>query len=438
MELYIHIPFCIKKCNYCDFLSFPILEKKGIVGKYIDSLCEELWSFSRLLSCREGKTISTIYIGGGTPSALDISVMEKLLKLIQEAFIFADDIEYSIECNPGTLDEEKLGLYKKYGINRLSLGLQSDDNKHLAELGRIHTYGRFLESYCMARNAGFDNINIDLMSAIPGQRLSDWKKTLESICMLKPEHISAYSLIIEEGTPLYQRYCKNPKELHLPGEEEEREIYHVTKEILGKYGYDRYEISNYSLAGKISRHNYGYWTGEEYYGAGLGASSYLSTDKYLGLSFVRFKNVTSLEEYIKLNTCNKYIDQGINQPIIKQIDQKNALDSICIRAGESKKNNSKLNENTSILKTYVSEKYTEVEFLDKEDLMSEFCILGLRTVKGLSKSLFRTKFGRDIELVFGEVIEKYVNMDFLQEKDDYISFTDAGFDVSNPILAEFL
>lgn len=428
MELYIHIPFCVKKCRYCDFLSFP-KQAEGIVKEYIDALCRELEVISGLPHFRN---LKTCFIGGGTPSCITSYEFEKILRCVKENFSFEKDYEYSIECNPGTLTEQKLEMYREYGINRLSLGLQSDNDQRLKSLGRIHNYADFLESYVMARRAGFRNINIDLMSAIPDQTLQEWKHTLENICKLQPEHISAYSLIIEPGTPLYEQYNVDPEALRLPDEEEEREMYHVTETILAEYGYHRYEISNYALKGMECRHNLGYWTGEPYYGAGLGASSYLPEEVYNELNreklseqtgetsteglkdknrMVRFKNTSQMREYLRKYVLDKTEELYVGM-------KPDGIEPLQREA--------------------VEENYTETEYLDKADMMSEYCILGLRTCRGISEAEFLNRFGENLYDTFGTILEKYLKNGFLAKEGDRIYFTSKGFDVSNTILCEFM
>ncbi|MBR5733244.1 MAG: radical SAM family heme chaperone HemW, partial [Lachnospiraceae bacterium] len=316
MELYIHIPFCVKKCRYCDFLSFA--GKEACFKDYIAALCAELDSYRPLI--RE-RGLDTIFIGGGTPSILPVSLMVQLLERVDSliAESGAKPREYTIECNPGTLDREKLRLYKGHGINRLSIGLQSANDAELKLLGRIHDYDCFLDNYRLAREEGFDNINIDLISALPGQTAASWERTLRTVARLNPEHISAYSLIIEPGTPFYEIYGEDSENAKfrnqsgtvdsgdgagsmppLPDEDEERRIYRMTSDILSEYGYSRYEISNYSKPGRESKHNLGYWTGADYIGAGLGASSYLCERGADGRlkNAVRFKNTGDLSIYL--------------------------------------------------------------------------------------------------------------------------------------------
>lgn len=287
LEIYIHIPFCVQKCAYCDFLSAPA--DAAVREQYIEALKEEICQQKSFGS--EYKVLS-IFIGGGTPSILEGSQIAGILKEIRNYFAVEAEAEITIECNPGTLSEDKLSCYKKSGINRLSLGLQSADNQELKLLGRIHTYEEFLEGFSLARKLGFGNLNVDLMSALPGQTRDSWQETLRRVTALNPEHISAYSLIIEEGTPFYERYKPGGREEYLlPDEDMERQMYYDTGEILGAAGYERYEISNYAKPGFTCRHNLGYWERREYLGLGLGASSLIKG--------VRYHNHRKLSAYLK-------------------------------------------------------------------------------------------------------------------------------------------
>lgn len=287
LEIYIHIPFCVQKCAYCDFLSAPA--DAAVREQYIEALKEEIRQQKSFGS--EYKVLS-IFIGGGTPSILEGSQIAGILKEIRNYFAVEAEAEITIECNPGTLSEDKLSCYKKSGINRLSLGLQAADNQELKLLGRIHTYEEFLEGFSLARKLGFGNLNVDLMSALPGQTRDSWQETLRRVTALNPEHISAYSLIIEEGTPFYERYKPGGREEYLlPDEDMERQMYYDTGEILGAAGYERYEISNYAKPGFTCRHNLGYWERREYLGLGLGASSLIKG--------VRYHNHRKLSAYLK-------------------------------------------------------------------------------------------------------------------------------------------
>ncbi|MGN0334950.1 MAG: radical SAM family heme chaperone HemW [Lachnospiraceae bacterium] len=284
LRVYIHIPFCVRKCRYCDFLSGPSDECTR--QRYLDRLSEEMENYRELLAQR---VITSVFIGGGTPSILEGSQIMRIMEELRCLGNLASDAEITIESNPGTLTEEKLKACRRAGINRLSIGLQSADDRELKHLGRIHTWEEFKENYGLARACGFTNINVDLMSALPGQTRESWRRTLEKVLALEPEHISAYSLIIEEGTPFFELYDAHPE--LLPGEEEERQMYYDTGRILKQYGYERYEISNYAKPGFECSHNLAYWEREDYLGIGLGAASLLGNR--------RRNNQTSLEAYLK-------------------------------------------------------------------------------------------------------------------------------------------
>ena len=323
-------------------------------------------------------------MGGGTPSLLKEKQIKEILDAIFETYFIKKGAEITIEANPETLTKEKLKIYKEAGINRLSIGLQSTEEEQLKRLGRIHTYEKFLESYTLAREVGFENINVDLMSALPFQTKEEWEETLRKIVNLnpKPEHISAYSLIIEEGT----KFFKIKEQLSFPDEEEDRQMYWKTKEFLEREGYHRYEISNYALPEKESRHNQTYWTLGEYLGLGLGAASYWNGS--------RFKNTENLQEYFAFFENN----------MIKGL----------------------------------SELQKEVHILSKEEKMEEFMFLGLRRMKGISEKRFLNLFQKDIMEVYREKIEKGVQIGVLWRKDGRIGLTERGIDISNMVLTEFL
>lgn len=374
LELYIHVPFCVKKCAYCDFLSGPAdYEHKR---KYLDALLKEIQNYKKNQQISD-YMVTSIFFGGGTPSIFNGEWICEIMNAVQQTFNLKSDAEITIEANPGTVDEEKLNLYKKAGINRISFGCQSADNEELKMLGRIHTWEAFLDSYAMARACGFDNVNVDLMSGLPGQTVSSWKQTLEKVIRLKPEHISAYSLIVEEGTPFYEMADK----LNLPDEDAERSMYEYTGEILKKYGYEQYEISNYARAGYECRHNIGYWTGRAYLGLGLGSSSLFEGK--------RFSNTDDMEKYLE-------------------------------QSGQ------------------IEELRQDVMILTKENQMEEFMILGLRMNQGVSEAEFEKRFKISIDTVYGEILNKYEQTGHLQRKQGQISFTRKGISVSNPILAEML
>ena len=286
LGIYLHIPFCVRKCKYCDFLSGPA--ETGVQEQYIEMLLKEMNEYKVLLGDRR---ISTIFFGGGTPSILNGESIFAIMEKIRNLGEISENAEISIEANPGTVTEEKLQWWKKAGINRISFGLQSADNEELKRLGRIHTWEAFVDNYHLARKYGFENINVDLMSALPGQTVDSWKETMKKVTALNPEHISAYSLIVEEGTPFFEAYGEHPE--LLPTEEDERAMYYETKSFLASQGYERYEISNYAKPGYECRHNLSYWERADYLGLGLGAASLLGN--------VRKSNQTELTEYLKGN-----------------------------------------------------------------------------------------------------------------------------------------
>ena len=369
VEIYIHIPFCIRKCDYCDFLSGPSGPKEQ--ADYVQALLREIQAVEE----GEGRSVSSIFIGGGTPSVLDERLLGDILKEIRNRFKMEEDAEITIEVNPGTANIGKLQAYREMGINRLSIGLQSPQDRELKILGRIHNYEQFLETYQEARTVGFDNINIDLMSAIPDQTYEGWVKNLRTVAELEPEHISAYSLIVEEGTPFAAR------KLNLPDEDTEYNMYEATAQILKEYGFEQYEISNYARKGRECRHNVGYWTRQDYLGFGLGASSLYGKE--------RFANTADMKKYL-----------------------------------ENSRNPEKIRE--------------KEPSLTREDEMAEFMFLGLRMTKGISKADFQKCFGCTIESVYGEVLEKYESMGLLLEQDGRIFLSREGIHVSNSIMAEFL
>lgn len=372
LGLYVHIPFCVKKCNYCDFLSAPAT--KQVQKSYLDTLKKEIM---RKRDEWQEYEVDTIFIGGGTPTSVPYEELTQVIECIKTQYHLTKDCEISMECNPGSVSFEALKAYKGVGVNRLSIGLQTTENELLQSLGRIHTYEQFLDTFSMARKVGFDNVNIDIMSALPKQTQKGYEETLKKIVALEPEHISAYSLIVEEGTPFFDMYQQDL--LCLPSEEEERNMYYKTKEILEKAGYFRYEISNYAKNGYECRHNKRYWSRKEYLGLGLGASSFVKGTRY--------KNDDHLSSYMK--------EEGF-------------------------------------LKQY------EVEKLSEKDSMEEFMFLGLRMIEGVSKAEFHQRFRKDIEEVYGEVIHQLKSQALIEEKKERICLTEYGIDVSNTVFAEFL
>ena len=369
LELYVHIPFCVRKCQYCDFLSGPSDEETK--DRYIEALLKEI----RAAEHTEDYEIVSVFIGGGTPSALKAEAIASIMRTLQEQFFFCEDAEVTIEANPGTVDLEKLTIYRNVGINRLSLGLQSTDAEELKLLGRIHSYEEFLKSYEWAREAGFSNINIDLMFAIPGQTGEAWRQQLYQVAELNPEHISAYSLIIEEGTPFAEQ------NLDLPDEDTEYQMYEDTAEILERYGYRQYEISNYAKQGYMCRHNAGYWQRREYLGFGLGASSL-----YGGM---RFSNTHQMQEYLK---------ESRNPDQIRK----------------------------------------DVTVLSRNEQIEEFMFLGLRMTEGISEKKFEENFDVRLMDVYGDILQKYEETGFMEHIETKWRLTRKGIHVSNHILADFL
>ena len=284
-EIYVHIPFCIKKCGYCAFLSAP--SDPETRNSYIRALLREIRLAAAQMNGEEQAV--SVFFGGGTPSLLPAEQIAEIMRELKASFRIRKDAEITIEANPGTLSAEKLNSYRECGINRLSIGLQSPAEEELKCLGRIHDYGQFLESFRAARSEGFDNINVDLMYAIPGQTAEGWRKNLNVVGSLGPEHISAYGLMIEEGTPFHK--LAEEEKLPLPDEEEEYRMYEDTAQVLSAFGYRQYEISNYALPGRECRHNIGYWTRRDYLGLGIGAASLFRGE--------RFSNTSSLEEYLR-------------------------------------------------------------------------------------------------------------------------------------------
>ena len=390
LSLYIHIPFCVRKCGYCDFLSAPADEKAR--DRYVQALLMEIERYRGTETA--DRKIKTLYIGVGTPSTLSVKQLECIMQKIKCTFNFHGDMETSMEMNPGTASKEKCRALYQMGINRLSIGLQSTNDMELKTLGRIHSYEDFINTYTWCREAGFQNINVDLMAALPYQIVESYTTGLRKIIRLAPEHISAYSLILEEGTPFYQKY--NSGCYPLPDEEQERLMYRETEQILAQAGYERYEISNYAKKGYACRHNLVYWQGGDYLGLGLGSSSYMDG--------VRFHNTTDF---------NTYVNQG----------------------------------------AYVEDR----EELSVQAKMEEFMFLGLRVMAGVSGTEFEKRFGKTMEDVYGDVLRKHEEEGLLQieRKEDRkeaaaaepakgktniekVMLTTNGVDVSNYVFADFL
>ena len=371
--IYVHIPFCSQKCRYCDFLSAPGDSK--CIREYVSALKKEIRSYAPSAS---SFVADTVYFGGGTPSILEAEQVEEITEALGETFDLKNVTEFTLEVNPGTADPNKLKGYKAAGVNRPSVGVQAANDEELRLLGRIHTFKEAVNCVEAIRECGFENFSLDVISALPKQTLKDYEKDLERIIALDPKHISSYSLIIEPGTPFFKDYGENgEKRSELPDEETDRKMYALTKEMLGAAGFHRYEISNYAKPGFESRHNSAYWTGKEYFGLGLGASSLVGN--------VRYSNVRDLNAYLS-----------------------------------------------------APEKHITDEVLDEPALMAEFMILGLRMTKGVSKTEFKNRFGKDFDEVYGNVIKKLKPAGVLEEEGDTVRLSDYGLDVSNSVFEEFL
>ncbi len=377
LELYIHIPFCVKKCSYCDFLSAPATEQTR--EAYMAALFAEIGGRAKDYKDR---IVTSVFIGGGTPSLLSGDSIRQLMEHIREGFTLAPDAEITMEVNPGTVTTEKLTAFYAAGINRLSIGMQSAQEQELKILGRIHDFDGFCQVYREAVEAGFTNINVDVMSGLPGQTLASYKDTLEKVLRLEPmpQHISAYSLIVEEGTPFAAMADRG--ELPLPEEDTERAMYEETIEVLAGYGFHRYEISNYALDGYECRHNVGYWIRRDYLGFGIGAASLIGN--------VRFQNGRDLNAYL-------------------------AHPLACREEHQS---------------------------LTTQEQMEETMFLGLRLIRGVSYPEFARCYGQTLEEVYGEVIARNVADGLLTVREDEtgrrLTLTGRGLDVSNYVMAQFL
>ena len=372
--LYIHIPFCRQKCLYCDFPSWA--GKEGQMQGYVDALTKEIRKRGTEYTDQQ---VVSVFFGGGTPTTLTIPMLEQLMQAVFESWDIAEDAEITTEANPGTLDVEMAAALRKMGFNRLSMGVQAWQNRLLKELGRIHTIESFQENYQAVREAGFENVNTDLMFALPNQTMADWQETVKNIVAMNPEHISAYSLIIEEGTPFYDRYEKG--ELKPAEEELDREMYHWAVDYLAEHGYEQYEISNFAKKCRQSRHNRIYWQAEEYLGMGLGSHSYMNGE--------RFHNIYDLQEYIRADG------------------------------------------DVSLLKE-------DIERITEEDALAEFMFLGLRLAEGVSFAGFEERFGQGMKNIYGSQIEELVKDELLQEDEIGIRLTARGVDISNFVFEKFL
>lgn len=390
--IYIHLPFCHRKCLYCDFLSFKPDEKT--VDDYTETLLKEIKGLSDLIKTRR---VPSVYIGGGTPSYVHQSVIKRIMECVYENYDIMQDAEITIEVNPASADINKLRAYKGAGVNRLSIGLQSADNRELRLLGRLHDYEDFVKTFEDARLAGFNNISADLMTAIPSQTMESLKSSIDKLTALGPEHISAYSLMICEGTPFEKIYGEASDGMSgmehrpagkLPDEDTERQMYYLVRNELAKSGYHRYEISNFARPGFESRHNTSYWERKEYLGFGLGAASYLNGERY--------SNIKDMKEYVEYYG--------------KNYDGKNAM---------------------------VPYK-DELMVLTQRNKMEENIFLGLRMDRGIKLSDFHEEFGCGLMDVFGNTVSKYCESGHLSLQGGVLRLTDKGVDVSNAVFSDFL
>lgn len=373
-SIYVHVPFCVKKCDYCAFYSVPLQKSK--VKTYLDSLRTEI----SLRQEEATKGVSTLFIGGGTPTALAEEELDVFLKLLMQGFDFRSSAEQTIEGNPGTLTPEKLYILRKHGINRISLGAQSFEDSLLRQIGRIHNAAEIREGVRLVREAGFSNLNIDLMFGLPGQTLAHWQRTLEEVLRLNPEHLSVYGLMLEEDTPLALNRSRIES---LPDDDAQAEMYELAKEVLGEEGYKHYETSNFSLPGYECQHNLGYWRGKEYLGLGPGAVSYIAKR--------RWKNSEDLVLY------EARLAEG-KQPVDPDEDERLTL----------------------------------------QELRSERIILGLRLSEGISLEAFKKEFGQDIKDIYPSILERYLKAGILVIEDSTLKMKPEYWFVANPVLQEFV
>ena len=374
LGLYIHIPFCVTKCKYCDFNSFKIDLNEKI--KYLNYLGEEMKLYKEEIKNRE---IDSVFVGGGTPSILNENEINILFEKIKENFNIKSNAEITMECNPGTLTLNKLKVMKKSGVNRLSIGLQAVQNHHLKYIGRIHTFEEFEKNYHDAKQMGFDNINIDLMYALPNQSREDWMESLEKVVKLNPTHISAYSLILEENTELFKMYERD--EFNLLDENTDIEMYEYTINYLKSHGYNQYEISNYAKDNFECKHNVLYWKCEEYVGIGASASGYFNR--------IRYNNICELDNYEKM------ILEG-EKPIEWE------------------------------------------EKLSIKDEIEESIFLGLRMNEGIQISDFKEKYNFDFEKEYKNEIEKLSKMELIEIDNNLMKLTQKGREISNSVFVEFI
>ena len=390
MQLYIHIPFCMKKCGYCDFLSG--VYDTDVRYAYTQALCREISFFGKKYS---DEPVETVFIGGGTPSWLETDCLTRVMETVRQSFVVDADAEISMECNPGTVSPSAFSTYRAWGLNRLSIGLQSANDEELALLGRVHNYDRFLKTFEHARRAGIYNINVDIMTGLPGQTPDKLYRTLQQVTGLRPEHISAYALSIEKGTPFYDRYQEDAARQRegrqtelLPDEDEAYRLTKLTEQALAERGYRRYEISNFARGGMECRHNTGYWTRVPYLGVGLGAASLLGDTRYA--------NERSMEDYLA-HAASLPSDGSGASPMWESVVQ-----------------------------------------LTRKDEMEEFMYLGLRLTDGIARTDFEKTFGQSMDTYYKETMERLKQEGLLSLDGGRVRLTERGMDVSNIVLAEFL
>ena len=383
MELYIHIPFCIKKCEYCDFLSGTSTESER--ARYSEAVMKELFLYADDF---KDEIVTSVFIGGGTPTFLEADRMVRIMECVHSYYNLSSDCEITIECNPKTATLDSLYKYREAGINRISIGLQSVNSDELKLLGRVHDYNDFLRTFENARKAGFQNINIDIMTGLPGQTEEKLQKTLRAVYMLRPEHISAYDLIIEEETPFYDKYAsdlirrdRGEETLLLPNEELEEKLSNQVEDFLISHGYHQYEISNFARPDKECRHNKGYWERVPYLGIGAGSASLIAEH--------RWNNVRDVYKYMEAIENDELPKVGLHE-------------------------------------------------LSKNEAMEEFFFLGLRKNEGVNRLDFENYFELTVDAVYGEVLRRLKSENLLIENAGQIYLTKRGRDVSNFILADFL
>lgn len=426
LSIYVHIPFCKAKCSYCDFLSFggcSYSEQR----QYVEALCNEIRAYKEIAGEYE---VQTVFFGGGTPSYIDEGLLCQILATIMDTFAVNDMAEITLEGNPDSLIKNRLAAYHGAGFNRLSIGLQSANDSLLKALGRIHNFDQFVAAFQSARQEGFTNINVDVMSGLPGEDEISYIHTLAKVVKLAPEHISAYSLMVEEGTSL----ADNEELLALlPSEELDRLLYRKTKQLLSGSGYKRYEISNYAKEGYACKHNLVYWTGGEYLGVGLGASSCLkvlvSEHKW---ETIRFHGVENLSEYI---------GRFLNCDGMREDDYTNLYHSYEEEATGEEAHmplNPYREYEQNMLLEFVRDFYKDLYFSKRKDEMEEFMFLGLRLTKGIAKREFYERFGVAVEDVYSRVISKRIEQGLLVDTGEELRLSDKGMDVSNTVMADFM